>query len=265
MAFENEKDHPEVAPSQFELNYTYAPALIAADQLQIYKLLARQIASNLGMTASFLPKPISGINGSGMHTNMSLTKDGKNIFHDANGQDGLSATGWDFVDRILSNANDILLTLNSSVNAYRRLDPNFEAPNQIRASAVDRTSMIRIPLGNEKSARMEVRVVAPDSNPYLAFYTLVKTGLEGPKDSAISADTRQDSAGALPANIYSAAENFEKSAWMTELLGENNKTKYLECKMVAADRCAKELGSKVKTGEVLYHHEVTNQSIWKDY
>lgn len=265
MGFENEKDHPEVAPSQFELNYTYAPALIAADQVQIYKLLARQIAANMGMTASFLPKPVAGINGSGMHTNMSISKDGKNLFHDAQGQDGLSDMGWSFVDRILSNANDIVLTLGSSVNAYRRLDPNYEAPNQIRSSAVDRTSMIRIPLANEKSARVEVRVVAPDSNPYLAFYALVRTGIEGPLDKSITAQTRATREKALPSNIYDAADFFEKSAWIAELLGEENKEKFLECKMVAADRCPKELGSKVKNGEILYHHEITNQSLWKSY
>lgn len=265
MAFENEKDHPEVAPSQFELNYSYAPALIAADQVQVYKLLARQIAANMGMTASFLPKPIAGINGSGMHTNISLAKNGNNTFYDAKGQDSLSESGWDFVDRILSNANDIILTLGSSVNAYRRLDPNYEAPNQIRSSAMDRTSMIRIPLANETSARMEVRVVAPDSNPYLAFYTLVKTGLEGPKDSAFSSQSRADSSSALPANIHDAAQYFRDSSWITELLGEENKTKYLECKMAAADRCPKELGHSIKTGEILYHHEVTNQNLWGSY
>jgi glutamine synthetase len=175
MAFENEKDHPEVAPSQFELNYTFCDALLAADQVQLYKLTARQIAANSGFTACFLPKPIAGINGSGMHTNLSLNKGGKNLFFDASGEDGLSAPAWDFIDRLLNNANDICLILNSSVNAYRRLDPNFEAPNQIRSSPVDRTSMVRIPLGNETSARLVVRTVAPDANPYLSFRSILHT------------------------------------------------------------------------------------------
>ncbi|HQH26590.1 MAG TPA: glutamine synthetase family protein, partial [Oligoflexia bacterium] len=139
LGFENEKDHPEVAPSQFELNYRYCDALLAADQIQLYKLTARQIAANMGMTASFLPKPIAGINGSGMHVNLSLAQNGKNIFFDAGGEENLSSPAWDFVDRLLYNANDICLIMNSSVNAYRRLDPHFEAPNQIMASAVDRT------------------------------------------------------------------------------------------------------------------------------
>lgn len=172
LGFENEKDHPEVAPSQFELNYKYTDALIAADQLQLYKLTARAGFRNLGMTSSFLPKPIAGINGSGMHCNMSLSKGRKNLFFDPKGEDNLSQQGWNFVDRILNNANDICLVLNPSVNAYRRLDPHYEAPNQIKSSAIDRTSIIRIPLANEKSARIEVRSVAPDANPYFTFLSL---------------------------------------------------------------------------------------------
>ena len=121
----------------------------------------------MGLTACFLPKPVVGVNGSGMHTNVSISKNGKNLFWDPKGEEKLSKIGWAFVDRILTHGNDICLLLNPSVNAYRRLDPHFEAPNQIKASAVDRGSMIRIPIGNEKSMRVEVRSVAPDANPYM--------------------------------------------------------------------------------------------------
>src|SRR5579883_2331611 len=164
MGFENEKDHPEVAPSQFEINYGYGEVVAAADQIQIYKLVCRQVATKLGMSASFLPKPVVGVNGSGMHTNVPISKGGKNIFWDPNGEEKLAKVGWEFVDRILTHGRDICLVLNPSVNAYRRLDPHFEAPNQIKASAVDRGSMIRIPIGNSKSMRVEVRSVAPDAN-----------------------------------------------------------------------------------------------------
>ena len=104
----------------------------------------------MGMTASFLPKPITGVNGSGMHTNMSLAKDGENLFWDEKGEHYLSETGWDFTRRILHSAEDLCLILNASVNAYRRLDPNYEAPNEIAASAIDRSSMIRIPLAGKR-------------------------------------------------------------------------------------------------------------------
>lgn len=262
LGFENEKDHPEVAPSQFELNYKYCDALLAADQLQLYKLVARQVAANMGYTACFLPKPIAGINGSGMHCNLSLSRKGQNLFWDQAGEDHLSKKAWDFVDRLLNNANDICLTLNSSVNAYRRLDPHFEAPNQIKSSAVDRTSMVRIPLGNEKSARIEVRTVAPDSNPYLAFLTILKTGLEGPMTETITSEARRTRTRFLPSNIYDAARFFKGSTFVAEMLGEDNKEKFVERKLASADRCPRELGTLVKTSEILFHHEVTNQHIW---
>src|ERR1022692_2336382 len=171
MGFQNEKDHPEVAPSQFEINYNYAEVVAAADQIQLYKLICRQVATHMGLTASFLPKPVVGVNGSGMHTNVSVSGYGKNLFWDPKGEEKLSKLGYEFLDRLLTHGNDLCLVFNSSVNAYRRLDPHFEAPNQIKASAVDRGSMIRIPIGNEKSMRVEVRSVAPDANPYLVMPT----------------------------------------------------------------------------------------------
>lgn len=265
LGFENEKDHPEVAPSQFELNYMYCDALLAADQLQLYKLTARQVASNMGYTACFLPKPIAGINGSGMHTNLSLSKKDKNLFFDAAGEDSLSELAWNFVDRLLNNANDICLILNSSVNAYRRLDPHFEAPNQIKSSAVDRTSMIRIPLGNEKSARIEVRTVAPDSNPYLAFLSILKTGLEGPMTETLNSENRKTRTRFLPGNIYDAMRHFKTSSFVPEVIGAENVEKFHERKMASADRCPRELGNLVKTSEVLFHHEVTNQYLWSQF
>jgi glutamine synthetase len=264
MGFQNEKDHPEVAPSQFEMNFTYAEMLITADQVQLYKLLCRQVARNQGMTASFLPKPVTGVNGSGMHTNMSFNKAGKNLFWDAAGKEHLSASGWDAIDRILTSADDVCLLLNPSVNAYRRLDPHYEAPNQIKSSANDRGSMVRIPTGNERSARVEVRSVAPDANPYLVFYALAKTALEGPKsdraDEAKRARTRY-----LPDNIYDGIRLFKGSKWVSEMLGENVQTKFADLKQMQADRCSKALGTLIKVPEIQFHHEVTNQYLWSRF
>ena len=265
LGFENEKDHPEVAPAQFELNYSYSDALISADQVQLYKLMARQIANSMGMTACFLPKPVADINGSGMHTNMSMSKDGKNLFYSKDGQDGLSEYGWNFVDRILNNANELCLILNPSVNAYRRLDPAYEAPNQIKSSANDRTSMVRIPLANEKSARLEVRSVAPDTNPYLVFYTLFKTGLEGPMNETFDTESRRSRTRFLPDNIYDGIRHFKSGNYMIKLLGEANHGKYLELKQNVAERCPKQLGSLIKELEILFHHEVTNQYLWSKF
>jgi len=262
MGFQNEKDHPEVAPSQFEINYSYADVVTAADQIQLYKLICRQVATKMGLTASFLPKPVVGVNGSGMHTNVSISKNGKNLFWDPNGEEKTSKFGWQFVDRILTHGNDICLLLNASVNAYRRLDPHFEAPNQIKASAVDRGSMIRIPIGNERSSRVEVRSVGPDANPYLVMLSVFKTGLEG--DIAKIKNLR----GAeryLPDNIYDAMANFRSAEWITKLLGEDVKGRYADLKQAAADRCPRLLGTIVKAPEVQFHHAVYNQYLWNQF
>ncbi|HTV57833.1 MAG TPA: glutamine synthetase family protein [Verrucomicrobiae bacterium] len=259
MGFQNEKDHPEVAPSQFEINYGYGEVVAAADQIQLYKLICRQVATKMGLTASFLPKPVVGVNGNGMHTNVSISKGGKNLFWDPKGEEMLSKLGWAFLDRILTHGNDICLLLNASVNAYRRLDPHFEAPNQLKASPVDRGSMIRVPIGNERSMRVEVRSVAPDANPYLVMLGIFKTGIEG--ETAKIKNLRQ-AERYLPDNIYTALENFRKSEWTTKLMGEDVKTRYADLKQASADRCPRLLGTFVKAPEVQYHHEVYNQFLW---
>jgi glutamine synthetase len=219
------------------------------------------VAQQFDMSACFLPKPVTGVNGSGMHTNLSVTRGGQNLFYDAAGEDGLSSVGWSFIDRILNSASDVCLMLNASVNAYRRLDPHFEAPNQIKASAIDRGSMIRIPLGNERSARIEVRSIAPDANPYMAIYAMLRTGFEGPPSERDN-ETKRVRTRFLPDNIHDAIRLFKASRFAMELLGEDVHTKYAEVKQLAAERCPKALGSLIKPAEVQFHHEVTNQYLW---
>jgi len=145
------------------------------------------------------------------------------------------------------------------VNAYRRLDPHFEAPNQLKASAVDRGSMVRIPIGNEKSMRVEVRSVAPDANPYMVMLSIFKTGIDG--DTAKIKNLRQ-AERYLPDNIYDALANFKKADWTTALLGKDGKARYADLKEAAADRCPRLLGTFVKAPEVQYHHDVYNQFLW---
>jgi len=262
LGFENEKDHPEVAPAQFEINWRYTDALATADQILIYKLVARQIAKTMDMTASFLPKPIAGINGSGMHTNMSVADEQKNIFYDGSDPDKLSSFGRGFAAGILNRGKDLCLLMNSSVNAYRRLDPNFEAPNEIKMSDKDRGSMIRIPLGNEKSARIEVRTVAPDANPYLTFFALIHAGLEG-VEKQMTTPTGQTEI--LPKNIQLAIELYKGSDFLKEVMGDDAFQQFAQLKEKVADRAAREHGSFVKAGEVLFHHEVTNQYLWDQF
>jgi glutamine synthetase len=262
MGFQNEKDHPEVAPSQFEINYGYAEVVAAADQIQLYKLLTRQIATNMGYTACFLPKPVVGVNGSGMHTNVSVSQGKTNLFWDEKGEEQLSTFGWSFLDRILTRALDLCLIFNPSVNAYRRLDPHFEAPNQIRASATDRGAMVRVPIGNSRSMRTEVRAVAPDANPYLTLFSIFKTGIDG---EISNANDLRAGGRYLPDNIQDAIADFKSSKWIAEILGADVQGRYADLKQGVANRSPRELGAIVKGSEVQFHHAVYNQSLWNQF
>ena len=269
LAFENEKDHPEVAPSQFEMNYKYTDILYAADQVQIYKLIARQIAKNLGLTATFLPKPIMKINGTGMHTNISISKNGKNIFFDAKGKYGASKDAHNFITGILNHASDICLALNSSVNSYRRLDPTFEAPNEIKVSSTDRGAMIRVPIGNKNSARVEVRSVAADTNPYMTFFLILQAGLRcmnaNKKEISKYNEIYKRPAKKLPKDIYHAISAFKNSDFIKDVMKEENVKKYIDLKEATANRCPRDLGTRMKAGEVWYHHEISNQILWNKF
>jgi glutamine synthetase len=221
------------------------------------------VARNLGVTASFLPKPQVGINGSGMHTNISLSKQGKNIFHDPKGEAKLSSFAWTCIDRILSHAADMCLVLNSSVNAYRRLDPHYEAPNEIKVSEKDRGSMIRIPIHSEQSARIEIRSVAPDANPYMTFFVLLRVALEA--EIKQKEDEKRPRVRFLPSTIQTAIQVYRQSDFMKHILGEEVHKKYVQLKSAVADRSPASLGTRVKKGEVIYHHEVHNQLLWNEF
>ena len=136
---------------------------------------------------------------------------------------------------------------------------HFEAPNQIKASAVDRGSMVRVPIGNKRSARVEVRSVGPDANPYLVLYTVFKTGLDG---SIANIPNLRSAERYLPDNIYDALDDFKASKWITTMLGEDVKGRYADLKQASADRCPRLLGTFVKPEEVQYHHEIYNQYLW---
>lgn len=263
MGFKNEKDHPEVAPSQFELNFSYSEALKTCDNIQIYKLICRQIANTMGITSTFLPKPFPGINGNGMHINLSLKKENQNIFFKKNGINNLSPLAWDAVNKILNHASELSLIFNSSVNSYRRLDSKFEAPNQIKVSAIDRSSMIRIPISNEKGTRIEIRSIAPDANPYMTIYSILKTIYLGEKP--IKDEDKRNRLRYLPDNINDAIKIFKASNFIDEIIGSETKEKYTYLKQKTADRSPKELGSKIKKSEIIFHHEITNQLLWNEF
>jgi glutamine synthetase len=200
-----------------------------------------------------------------MHTNISVAKGGQNLFWDADGKDNMSELGNQFIRRILHSAEDLCLILNASVNAFRRLDPHFEAPNEIVSSATDRSSMIRIPLAGRSGQRIEVRSVAPDANPYLAIYSLLRTGLEGPEPDADAPAPKRIRRRILPGNIYEAIGSHRRSGWVREMLGDESHTKYCELKEMAAHRCPREMGNIIKRSEIMFHHEVTNQMLWNTF
>lgn len=179
MGFEIEASHHEVAPGQHEIDFKYGDALHVADAIMTFKLVVRSIAQRHGLHASFMPKPIYGINGSGMHTHQSLFKNGENCFYDPNGEDQLSDTARYYMAGIIKHARAFAAITNPTVNSYKRLVPGYEAPVNIAWSGANRSCLVRIPAKRGLSTRIEVRNPDPTCNPYLAMATMLKAGLDG--------------------------------------------------------------------------------------
>ncbi|MEH7349403.1 MULTISPECIES: type I glutamate--ammonia ligase [Bacillaceae] len=182
MGFEIEASHHEVAPGQHEIDFKYAGAIKACDDIQTFKLVVKTIARKHGLHATFMPKPLFGVNGSGMHCNLSLFTNGKNAFYDETGELGLSETARHFIAGILKHAPNFTAVTNPTVNSYKRLVPGYEAPCYVAWSARNRSPLIRIPASRGLSTRVEVRSVDPAANPYLALSVLLAAGLDGIKN-----------------------------------------------------------------------------------
>ena len=182
MGFEIEASHHEVAPGQHEIDFKYANAVTACDNIQTFKLVVKTIARKHGLHATFMPKPIFGISGSGMHCNLSLFKDDENVFYDPNGKLELSETAYQFMAGILKHAPGYTAITNPLVNSYKRLVPGYEAPVYIAWSAKNRSPLVRIPTSRGLSTRVELRSVDPSANPYLVMAVLLKAGLHGIKN-----------------------------------------------------------------------------------
>jgi len=243
MGFEIEASHHEVAPAQHEIDFKFGDALSIADDIMTFKLAVRTIAKRYGMHASFMPKPIFGINGSGMHVNMSLLKDGKNAFFDPSKPEGLSETAMQFIAGILNNIKGMTAITNPLVNSYKRLVPGYEAPCYLAWSAANRSALIRIPATRGLGTRVELRCPDPASNPYLALALCLAAGLEGiekkmtPPEQIktsifeMSSDERF-AAGIdnLPGSLEEALVEFKKNPMMKDILGNHIYTKYIEAK-----------------------------------
>lgn len=210
MGFEVEAAHHEVAPGQHEVDFKYADALDAADNIQTFKLIVKTIARKHGLYATFMPKPISGINGNGMHTNMSLFNEDGNVFYDEAGELQLSKTAYNFLGGVLAHAANFTAITNPTVNSYKRLTPGFEAPVYVAWSGSNRSPMVRVPASRGNSTRLELRSVDPTANPYLAFAVILAAGLDG-----VAGEMEPNHA--VDRNIYLMDEAERKKAGITDL------------------------------------------------
>ncbi|BAQ10691.1 glutamine synthetase [Bacillus sp. OxB-1] len=181
LGFEVEASHHEAAPGQHEIDFKYADVLTACDNIQTFKLVVKTMARKHGLHATFMPKPLYGVSGSGMHCNVSLFKDGANVFFDENGERKLSDTAYHFMAGVLDHVKGFTALTNPTVNSYKRLVPGYEAPCYIAWSAQNRSPLIRIPASRGMSTRIEVRSVDSSANPYLAMAAILKAGLDGIK------------------------------------------------------------------------------------
>ena len=248
MGFEIETSHHEVAAGQNEIDFKYADALVTADNVTTFKYVVKYIAQRHGLYATFMPKPLHGVNGSGMHVNISLIKDGKNAFYNEEDQLGLSSVAYNFIAGVLKHIKEICPITNPLVNSYKRLVPDYEAPVYIAWSAKNRSPLIRVPSARGEGTRIEFRSPDPSSNPYLVLACLLLAGLEGIKDNLeppkcidrnifnLSREERKrENIENLPESLHEAIAYMQKSDLVKEALGKNTFEYYIKAKEVEWD------------------------------
>ena len=243
MGFEIEASHHEVAAGQHEIDFKYDEALSAADKIMTFKLAVKTVAQKNGLHATFMPKPVFGINGSGMHTNMSLFKDGKNVFYDPNDARGLSKEAYSFIAGLLAHVRGMAAITNPLVNSYKRLVPGYEAPCYLAWSASNRSALIRIPAARGQATRVELRCPDPSCNPYLELACCLAAGLDGIEKGmtppaeitenifAMDRKTRHaHGIHSLPGNLSEAIDEMEKDELICQTLGEHVVEQYIQGK-----------------------------------
>ena len=231
LGFDIEASHHEVAPGQHEIDFKYDDVISACDNIQTFKLIVKTIARKHGLHATFMPKPMFGINGSGMHCNVSLFSKGENSFYDESSENGLSETASHF-----------------TVNSYQRLVPGYEAPCYVAWSTSNRSPLVRVPASRGNSTRVEVRSVDPAANPYLAMSTILAAGLDGIENKLVPADevksniyvmTREERIAngidELPSTLYTALKELNSSSIMKEALGNHIFYNFIEAKSIEWD------------------------------
>ena len=244
MGFEVEAAHHEVAPGQHEIDFKYSSALDSADKVATFRFVVKKVALDFGLHATFMPKPIFGVNGSGMHTHQSLlTDDGKNAFFDPDAEHQLSDVAMSYIGGILKHANAFVSVTNPLVNSYKRLVPGFEAPINVAWSEKNRSPLVRVPAKRGMSTRCEVRVPDPSCNPYLAFAVMLAAGLDGVENEMKAGDPvnkniftmsqrekRRLKISQLPANLSEALDYLEKDKVIQAALGDHIYEHFLDQK-----------------------------------
>lgn len=243
MGFEIEASHHECAPGQHEIDFKYGDALTTADRVMTFKLAVKTIAHKHGLHATFMPKPIFGIAGSGMHINISMAKDGENVFCDESDKNGLSSTAYSFIAGIMEHIKGMTAITNPLVNSYKRLVPEFEAPVYIAWSAQNRSPLIRVPASRGQGTRVELRSADPSANPYLALAVTIAAGLDGVKRGLVpppavdgniysmsAAQRKKQKIEMLPTSLESAIAELKKDKLICNTLGEHILEKYIEAK-----------------------------------
>ena len=243
MGFVIEASHHEMAPAQHEIDFRYDEALTTADNIMTFRMVVKTIAKRHGLHATFMPKPRYGVNGSGMHTNMSLSRDGVNAFIDRSDAGKLSKEAYYFIGGIMKHIKAVTFITNPLVNSYKRLVTGYEAPVYIAWSARNRTPLIRVPSPRGNSARIELRSPDPSANPYLALAVCLAAGLDGIRNQIMPRESidcnifemtkeERERAGieALPGSLLEAAREFAKDEYIQKVLGEDLAKKYIEAK-----------------------------------
>ena len=235
MGFEIESSYHEKAAAQHEIDFRYDNALKAADNIMTFKLTVKSIARRHGLHATFMPKPKNGVNGSGMHLHLSLSRDGVNLFDDQAGEYGLSKEAYYFIAGIMAHMKGITLIANPIVNSYKRLIPGYEAPVYIGWSGGRRTPLIRIPASRGQKARVELRSPDPVANPYLLLAACLAAGLEGIRNQMkvpeeMGREEEKKEMECIPGNLQEAIAEFEKDTFLQDVLGEHVSSKYVKHK-----------------------------------
>ena len=248
MGFEIEASHHEVAYGQNEIDFKYADALTTADSIMTFKLVVKSVAQRHGVYATFMPKPFFGINGSGMHVNMSLMKDGKNAFYDESDKLALSKDAYSFIAGLMKHVKELTAITNPLVNSYKRLVPDYEAPVYIAWSAKNRSPLIRVPATRGAGTRIELRCPDPSANPYLALACLLAAGLDGIKNNltppasieknifGMSVEERKkEGIESLPGSLEESIKYMEESELIRKTLGDHTFYNYIKAKKIEWD------------------------------